>query len=182
MTRWIGAGLLAFLVIAGVFFAHRASAGGDESAAGDVESAHVRMPAATHSPGTQTDARAPEFGLIGDARMGDAGRMYLLDVMERRVGVSAGGDTIVWTGRIGRGPGEFFVPVALAAGADVLYVLDRGNQRSSSTARRMAGWSVRGAWRWSSIPRTWAFARAGSISWARTRGMRSTRSPRATER
>jgi hypothetical protein len=129
MTRWIGAGLLAFLVIAGVFFAHRASAGGDESAAGDVESAHVRMPAATHSPGTQTDARAPEFGLIGDARMGDAGRMYLLDVMERRVGVSAGGDTIVWTGRIGRGPGEFFVPVALAAGADVLYVLDRGNQR-----------------------------------------------------
>ncbi len=131
MTRWIGAGLLALLTMTGVFLAHRAGAGAraDEPAAGKNHDAQPQVPAAPPSPVTTPGTRSPEIGLIGDARMGDAGRMYLLDVMERRVGVSAGDDAIAWTGRMGRGPGEFFVPVALAAGAEVLYVLDRGNQR-----------------------------------------------------
>lgn len=69
------------------------------------------------------------FGLIGDAEMGSGGRLFLLDAMERRAGIAAAGGEVSWTGRPGRGPEELFVPVALAAGADVLYVLDRGTRR-----------------------------------------------------
>jgi hypothetical protein len=69
------------------------------------------------------------FGLIGDAVMGSGGQSFLLDVMERRIGIAGVDGAVAWTGRAGRGPGEFFVPVALAADAGVLYVLDRGNQR-----------------------------------------------------
>jgi hypothetical protein len=87
----------------------------------------VRVAAGDAPTAISSGARA--FGLIGDAVMGDGGRSFLLDVMERRVGVAEGGGSVAWTGSGGRGPGEFLVPVALALDADVLYVLDRGNRR-----------------------------------------------------
>lgn len=69
------------------------------------------------------------FGMLADAELGSGGNVFLLDVMERRAGIAAAGHDVAWTGRPGRGPGELFVPVAIAAGADVLYVLDRGSRR-----------------------------------------------------
>lgn len=69
------------------------------------------------------------FGLIGDAAIGSGGTTFVLDVMERRVGMAVAGDTVAWTGRPGQGPGEFFIPVAVAVDDDAVYVLDRGNQR-----------------------------------------------------
>jgi hypothetical protein len=72
---------------------------------------------------------AAAFGLVGDAALGDDGRSYVLDVMEKRVGVAEEEGAVAWTGRGGQGPGEFFIPVALAADRDQIYVLDRGNQR-----------------------------------------------------
>lgn len=74
-------------------------------------------------------AGAPAFGLVGDGAIGQGGESYVLDVMERRIGVAAADGRVAWTGRAGRGPGELFIPVAVAAGEDVLYVLDRGNRR-----------------------------------------------------
>lgn len=125
MTRWIGAGLLVFLTIAVGLSARRTRTGGDESAVVNA----VGKPAATSSGDTQPVARSSQFGLIGDAVLGDAGESFLLDVLEQRVGIATGEDAVAWTGRSGRGPGELLIPVALAAHADVLYVLDRGNRR-----------------------------------------------------
>jgi hypothetical protein len=84
-------------------------------------------------PGTRA------FGLIGDAVMADGGRSFLLDVMERRIGVADGSGSVAWTGSGGRGPGEFLVPVALAVDADALYVLDRGNRRIERYRTAIAG-------------------------------------------
>ena len=128
MTRWAGTGLLAFLTIAAVVFAHRASARAAGSATSKPQSP-PSPPAVTGFQGTQTETRAPELGLIGDAVLGDAGESFLLDVMEQRVGIATGEGAVVWIGGRGRGPGELLIPVALAAHADVLYVLDRGNRR-----------------------------------------------------
>lgn len=69
------------------------------------------------------------FGLIGDAALGSDGRSYVLDVMEKRLGVAEEEGAVAWIGRGGQGPGEFFIPVALAADRDQIYVLDRGNRR-----------------------------------------------------
>lgn len=131
MTRWIGAALLVIRAIGGFAVARRASArpGANELAAGRSQSWPSRTPQPTQLAASRSGTRAAELGLIGDAVMGTAGQTYLLDVMERRVGVSIAGDSVAWTGGMGRGPGEFFVPAALAAGADVLYVLDRGTRR-----------------------------------------------------
>lgn len=79
------------------------------------------------------------FGLIGDAVMGEGGRSFLLDVMERQIGVAERGGSVAWTGSGGRGPGEFLVPVALALHTDVLYVLDRGNRRIERYRTATAG-------------------------------------------
>jgi hypothetical protein len=131
MTRWIGAALLVILAIGGFAVARRASAGpgSKELAAEKSLDSPSRTPEPTQLAASRSSTPSAEFGLIGDAVMGTAGQTYLLDVMERRVGVSTAGDSVAWTGGMGRGPGEFFVPVALAAGADVLYVLDRGTRR-----------------------------------------------------
>lgn len=77
-------------------------------------------------------ALGPEpVGLIGDAALAGDTLVYVLDVMRKRVGMlSADGNLAVWTGRPGRGPGEFIDPVALAWTAEGdLYVVDRGNLR-----------------------------------------------------
>lgn len=70
------------------------------------------------------------FGLIGDAVATPSGEVFVLDVMERRVGYASRSQPVIWTGRGGQGPGEFFMPVSLAvAKSGNVYVLDRGNQR-----------------------------------------------------
>jgi hypothetical protein len=61
--------------------------------------------------------------------IGKGGESFLLDVMEHRVGIVAGDGEVTWIGGRGHGPGEFLIPVALAAHADLLYVLDRGSRR-----------------------------------------------------
>lgn len=79
--------------------------------------------------GDDATASPAAIGLLGDAVMGNGGESFLLDVMEHRVGMVTGEGEVAWTGGRGRGPGELMIPVALAAHADVLYVLDRGNRR-----------------------------------------------------
>lgn len=71
------------------------------------------------------------LGLVGDIALGDKGRIVVLDVAAKRVGVFApGGQPVYQVGREGRGPGEFFGPVALAMHPrGRLYVLDRVNRR-----------------------------------------------------
>lgn len=87
----------------------------------------------------RVDPGPTAFGLVGDAEPGDPGQVFVLDVMERRVGAATGAEPVAWTGRPGRGPGELFIPVALAAGRNgMLYVLDRGNQRIEAYAARGA--------------------------------------------
>jgi hypothetical protein len=121
MKRWIGAGLLASLAIAGVAAARHAEPGADESSPAGWQSPPL--------PHAQIGTTAQQIGLIGDAALGNAGESFLLDVLEHRVGVARAEGAVTWTGRDGHGPGELSIPVALAADAGVLYVLDRGNQR-----------------------------------------------------
>ena len=84
-------------------------------------------------------ALGPEpVGLIGDAALVGDTLVYVLDVVQKRVGVlAADGSWVVWAGRAGRGPGEFIDPVAIAATADgTLYVVDRGNLRVETYSAR----------------------------------------------
>lgn len=79
--------------------------------------------------GDDATASPAAIGLLGDAVWGNGGESFLLDVIEHRIGIAHGEGAVAWTGGRGRGPGELLIPVALAAHADVLYVLDRGNRR-----------------------------------------------------
>jgi|GEM_PF-1773480 len=76
---------------------------------------------------------APErvFGVIQDVAVDRAGRIYVLDALARSIRVfTRDGRYLSSIGRMGRGPGEFFVPVAMAVDPDDrLYVLDQGNAR-----------------------------------------------------
>jgi hypothetical protein len=70
------------------------------------------------------------LGLIGDVLRGADGRLYVMDVREKRLTVIApGAGPRRVLGRAGHGPGEFIDPVALAEDGGTLYVLDRGTQR-----------------------------------------------------
>lgn len=81
---------------------------------------------------------AEQVGLIGDAALVGDSLVYVLDVVQKRVGMlSADGSWAAWAGRSGRGPGEFIDPVALAVGAEgSLYVVDRGNLRVETYSAR----------------------------------------------
>jgi hypothetical protein len=84
-------------------------------------------------------ALGPEpVGLIGDAALVGDSLVYVLDVVQKRVGMlSVDGSRAAWTGQSGRGPGEFIDPVALGVGAEgSLYVVDRGNLRVETYAAR----------------------------------------------
>lgn len=71
------------------------------------------------------------FGLVGDVAMASDGRSFVLDALNREVGLfNATGERAELLGRRGPGPGEFMGPVALAVD-DVrggLYVLDERRQ------------------------------------------------------
>jgi hypothetical protein len=80
------------------------------------------------SAGTRIDTGP--LGLIGDVLRGADGRLYVMDVREKRLTVVAPGTGPRRVlGRAGHGPGEFIDPVALAKDGSTLYVLDRGTQR-----------------------------------------------------
>lgn len=71
------------------------------------------------------------FGLVGDLARTSDGRMYVLDALNREVGVfAASGERRTLLGRSGPGPGEFLGPVALAVDevSGGLYVLDERRQ------------------------------------------------------
>lgn len=83
---------------------------------------------------TAGESEGPEtstLGLVGDAALDDDGRMVVLDVAAKRVGVfDRHGSVVRSLGREGRGPGEFIGPMALALrNGGRLYVLDRINRR-----------------------------------------------------
>ncbi len=71
------------------------------------------------------------FGLVGDVAAASDGHAFVLDALNREVGVfTATGERAALLGRPGSGPGEFMGPVALAVD-DVgggLYVLDERRQ------------------------------------------------------
>jgi hypothetical protein len=76
---------------------------------------------------------APEsaFGLIGEVARARDGRTYVLDAINREVGVFApSGERTAVLGGAGAGPGEFLGPIALAVdeASDGLYVLDERRQ------------------------------------------------------
>jgi hypothetical protein len=131
MKRWLPAllGIAALGGFAGFAATRdRGAAPARRHAAAPPPVSHSADSAQWQSVATLQPGSAP-FGLIGDAVMGSGGQSFVLDVMERRIGIAGADGAVAWTGRAGRGPGEFFVPVALAADADLLYVLDRGNRR-----------------------------------------------------
>ena len=81
--------------------------------------------------GVEDGDPARVFGVIQDVEMDRAGNVYVLDALVRAVRVfTRHGRYVATLGRMGRGPGEFFVPVAMTVDArDRLYVLDQGNAR-----------------------------------------------------
>jgi hypothetical protein len=71
------------------------------------------------------------FGVVGDIAVSPDGRIYVLDVVAKQIGVfSPAGERQATLGRPGRGPGEFMLPVSLAVDPrSNLYALDAMNQR-----------------------------------------------------
>lgn len=88
-------------------------------------------PAVTLRAAPQPAHQDQDIGVIGDVAADGSGRLYVLDVLRHRVGVRAAeGERFAWSGRPGRGPGEFTAPAALAIGpGQEVYVADRGNRR-----------------------------------------------------
>jgi hypothetical protein len=83
------------------------------------------------------------FGLVGDVGIGQDGRSYVLDVLERNVAVfTASGDREAVLGGPGQGPGEFMGPVALAVDGvhGGVYVMDERNQRIEVFAGAEPAW------------------------------------------
>jgi len=80
--------------------------------------------------GEMEGARTDVFGLVQDAEFLPKGRFAVLDSRfgELRI-LDSEGALLQTIGRPGRGPGEFFVPQALATLGDTLLLLDRGNAR-----------------------------------------------------
>jgi hypothetical protein len=69
---------------------------------------------------------ASTLGVVADVGTDSRGRVLVLDVAERRLAVFSPQGTLIQSlGRVGSGPGEFQVPVALAVDMrDRVYVLD----------------------------------------------------------
>jgi len=83
------------------------------------------------------------FGLVEDAAFIDQSLFAVLDSrMQNLRLVSEGGTVVASTGRAGRGPGEYFVPAALAVGSEGLLVLDRGNARITVYSVDTSGFSL----------------------------------------
>jgi hypothetical protein len=71
------------------------------------------------------------FGLVADVASAGDGRAFVLDALQRQVGVfGASGERTAVLGRAGPGPGEFLGPIALAVDDErgALYVLDERRQ------------------------------------------------------
>jgi hypothetical protein len=113
----------------GVAFALCAAAG---LASDDLQAQHwsMRMVKVTDI-GVEDGDPARVFGVIQDVEIDRAGNVYVLDGLARAVRVfNRQGRYVSTLGRMGRGPGEFFIPVAMTLDArDRLYVLDQGNAR-----------------------------------------------------
>lgn len=98
-----------------------ASSSGAESPSGELVS-NLRAPGV---------AAEELFGVVGDVAVSPDGRIYVLDVVAKQIGVfSPAGERQATLGRPGRGPGEFMLPVSLAVDQrSNLYALDAMNQR-----------------------------------------------------
>ncbi|HEV7587484.1 MAG TPA: 6-bladed beta-propeller [Longimicrobium sp.] len=81
------------------------------------------------------------FGVIQDVAIDRSGKIYVLDALARSIRVfTRDGRFVSSIGRMGRGPGEFFIPVAMTVDAqDRLYVLDQGNARVDVFAPARSG-------------------------------------------
>lgn len=90
-----------------------------------------------------------EFGLIKDVAAGNRGIFAVLDARQRAVRIfSSQGGLLQILGRGGRGPGEYFAPVALAFDrSQNLYVLDPGNQKVEIYHRSGENFVLRDAFR-----------------------------------
>jgi hypothetical protein len=90
--------------------------------------------------GVESGADEKTFGRIIDlAITGDQSILVLDPMTKRLMMMDVRGEHLVHVGRLGRGPGEYVYPIAVAAAGDSVYVLDAGALRITQYRRTGTG-------------------------------------------